>query len=398
MGLGGRGQVLTQDFSRAANVVVTDLCDPDFRGCDETNAELEKNGEARARVHSDIRKLLELPDIDLLVIATPDHWHTPGALLGLQAGKHIYLEKPVSHNPAEGEMLVEAQKQSGKIVQVGNQQRSALETIELIDRIRQGDLGDIYKIYTWYANKRGTIGTGKVVPVPDWLDWELWQGPAPRKDYRDNVVHYNWHWFWHWGTGETCNNAMHELDVARWALNADFPDKVEARGSRVFYTDDDWEMYDTIETTLFYGDVPVVWEGHSCNRVRKYGRGRGTLIYGTKGSVIVDRNGYELYDIEGNLQHEAKAAARSATTDTRGGGALNTLHIDNFLGVIRGTETHQHSTVDIGHKSTLMCHLGNIAYRTGETLECDPSNGKPKNPAAAGLWGREYEPGWEPKV
>ncbi len=398
MGVGGRGQTLTQDFAKAANVVVTDLCDPDYRRCDEANAELTANGATKARVHSDVRKMLELPEIDVMVIAAPDHWHTPGALLGLQAGKHIYVEKPVSHNCAEGELLVKAEKHYGKVVQVGNHQRSALESIELINRIRQGELGDIYKVYTWYANKRGTIGNGKLVPVPDWLDWDLWQGPAPRRDYQDNVVHYNWHWFWRWGTGETCNNAMHELDIARWAIGGDYPEKVEVSGGRNFYTDDDWEMYDTINTTFYFDGVPVTWEGDSCNRVQKRGRGRGTLIYGTKGSALVDRNGYELYDIQGKLLHEARAAGRSATTDTRGGGPLNTLHINNFLGVIRGTETDLHSTVETGHKSTLMCHLANIAYRTGKTLECDPSNGKPLDAEAAKLWGREYEPGWEPKV
>ncbi len=398
MGAGGRGQTLAQDFAGMAGVIVTDVCDPDSRRCDETNETLVGNGFAKAQVHSDIRKALESSVSDVLVVATPDHWHTPGAILGLQAGKHVYVEKPLSHSPAEGELMIEAQRRYGKVVQVGNQQRSSLESIELIDRVRGGELGDIYKVYTWYANNRGTIGNGKVVPAPEWLDWDLWQGPAPRRAYQDNVVHYNWHWFWDWGTGETCNNAMHEFDIARWGIGGDFPEKVEANGRRLFYTDDDWEMYDTIETTLYFDGVPVVWEGHSCNRVNKHGRGRGTLFYGTKGSAIVDRNGYGIYDLDGKMLHEVTAAAASATTDTRGGGPLNTLHIGNFLGVVRGEVSDQHSPVDEGHKSTLMCHLANMAYRTGETLECDPSNGRPINSEAAKLWAREYEPGWEPTV
>jgi predicted dehydrogenase len=398
MGMGGRGRTLAVDFANAAGVVVTDVCDPDYRQCDKANAELAEAGFANARVHSDIRKALESPDIDMMVIGAPDHWHTPGAILGVQAGKHVYVEKPLSHSPAEGELIIKAQKKAGKIVQVGTQQRSSLETIDLVERIRNGELGDIYKVFTWYGNMRGTIGNGKVVPVPEWLDWDLWQGPAPRRDYQDNVVHYNWHWFWHWGTGETCNNAMHEVDVARWAIGADYPDKVKVRGDRLFHTDDDWEMYDTIEATWHYGDVPVVWEGNSCNRVQHRGKGRGTLFYGTKGSAFVDRNGYEIYDLDGKPVHEASAAAASETTDTRGGGALNTLHIDNFLGVVRGEIADQHATVVEGHKSTLMCHLANIAYRTGETLKCDPSNGKPKDKAARKLWSRDYEPGWEPTV
>jgi len=398
MGVGGRGQVLAQEFAATNGVVVTDLCDPDLRRCDTANSELESAGHPKARTQSDIRKTLESSDNDVLVVAAPDHWHTPGAILGVQAGKHVYVEKPLSHSPAEGELIIDAQKRYGKVIQVGTQQRSSIETIEVLQRIRSGELGDIYKVYTWYANGRGTIGNGKVVAVPDWLDWDLWQGPAPRRAYQDNVVHYNWHWFWNWGTGETCNNAMHELDIARWAIGGDFPDKVECTGSRLFFTSDDWEMYDTIETTLHFGDIPIVWEGHSCNSVRRFGRGRGILFYGTRGSALVDRNGYEIYALDGELLHEVKAEASSATTDIRGAGALDTLHINNFFDVVRGNTSDQHAPVDEGHKSTLMCHLANMAYRTDQTLECDPSTGRPRSAAAADLWNREYDPGWEPNV
>jgi predicted dehydrogenase len=397
MGVGGRGQILARDFAFSSGVVVTDLCDPDSRRREEGNAVLAESGAAAARTHADVRTMLESPDIDVLVNATPDHWHTPGAILGLQAGKHVYVEKPVSHNPAEGEMLVRAQEQYGGILQVGNQQRSSLESIEFIQRVRQGELGDIYKVYTWYANNRGSIGKGRAVPVPDWLDWDIWQGPAPRRPFRDNLVHYNWHWFWHWGTGETCNNAMHELDIARWVLDADYPDRVEARGGRYFHVDDDWEMYDTLEAVFHFGDVAVTWEGHSCNAVKKFGRGRGTLVYGTKGSAIIGRNGYEMFDPDGQRVAENKAEKSSATIDTRGGGPLNRLHIDNFLGVIRGTVAAQHSPVAEGHKSTLLCHLANIAYRTGRPLACD-ATGRPLDQAAMALWSREYEDAWEPRV
>ena len=398
MGMGGRGRTLAVDFARAGNTVVSAVCDPDYRQCDLANEELATAEFAAASKHADVRKMLESPDIDVLVNATPDHWHTPGAILGLQAGKHVYVEKPVSHNAAEGELLIKAQKKYGKVVQIGTQQRSSIETTELIQRVRAGELGEIYKAFTWYANKRGTIGNGKVAPVPEWLDWDLWQGPAPRRDYWDNAVHYNWHWFWHWGTGETCNNAMHEVDVARWAIGGDFPDKVEVDGDRKFYTDDDWEMYDTIEAKFHFGDVPVTWEGNSCNRVKHFGKGRGTLLYGTKGSAFVDRNGFEIYDLNGEVLYQASAEAASQTTDTRGGGALNDLHIANFLGVVRGEVSDQHAPVTEGHKSTMMCHLANMAYRTGETLYCNPTDGKPVNKAAKKLWAREYEPGWELKI
>ena len=398
MGLGGRGQGLAQTFAASGGVLVTDLCEADPRRADETNSKLRDMGEADAQVSGDIRRMLDTSECDVLVIATPDHWHTPAAMLALAAGRHVYLEKPVSHNPAEGEMLIESQRRHGHVLQVGNQQRSAPESIDLVRRIHAGELGDIYRIYTWYANSRGSIGNGKVVAPPGWLDWEQWQGPAPRHDYQDNLVHYNWHWFWHWGTGETCNNAMHELDIARWAIRADYPDAVRVDGSRQFYTDDDWQMYDTIIAEFDFDGVEVVWEGHSCNNVQAWGRGRGVMIYGTKGSALVDRNGYIIRDPAGKVVREVNAAAASATTDVRGGGLLDRLHIENFLGVIRGDNAQQHSTIAEGHKSTLLCHLANIAYREGRALDIDSSTGRILGGVGDDLWSREYEPGWEPKV
>ena len=398
MGIGIRGKQLLQDFIDAANVSVVGLCDADSRRVMEGQATLDRNDRGRAVGGSDIRRILDDTDADVLVIATPDHWHAPGALIGMDAGLHVYLEKPVGHNPREGELLIEAQAKHGKIVQVGNQQRSAPESRELIAKIHAGELGRIYRVYTWYANNRGSIGNGQMASPPEWLDWEQWQGPAPRRDFQDNVVHYNWHWFWRWGTGETCNNAMHELDIARWAIGADYPDRVSVSASRQFYSGDDWEMYDTMLARFRFGNAWVEWDATSCNRVLRFNRGRGTLIYGTRGSALVGRNGYTIFGLDGEVTAEKRAPVRSETTGLAGGGPLNRLHIDNFLDTVRGIAGVQHSTIAEGHKSTLLCHLANIAYRTGETLDCDPATGKPDNTSPAAHWSRSYEPGWEPTV
>ena len=170
--------------------------------------------------------------MDAITIATPDHWHAPMAIAGLQAGKHVYVEKPCSHNPAEGALLVEAQKKYGKLVQMGTQQRSSPHTIEIVDKIHNGLIGRAYYAKAWYSNTRKSIGVGKEAPVPPQLDWDLWQGPAPRRPYKDNVQPYNWHWFRIWGTGETLNNGTHEVDVCRWALGVDYPKRVTSSGGR----------------------------------------------------------------------------------------------------------------------------------------------------------------------
>ncbi|MFT4835113.1 MAG: putative dehydrogenase [Psychromonas sp.] len=400
MGTNSRGAGLLGSFVKIGGINITNICDVDSRVIDKTSAMVKKAGFATPKATDDIRVMLEDKNVDGIVIAAPDHWHAPAGVMALQAGKHVYVEKPLSHNPHEGEIFIEAQKKYGKIVQMGNQQRSSVESQELIKHIRGGMLGNCYRAETWYGNKRGTIGNGKVAAVPDWLNWELWQGPAPRTEYKDNYVHYNWHWFWDWGTAELCNNAAHELDIARWALDVEFPEQVSVTGGRHFYTGDDWEMYDTLEARYdFKGGKSIEWVGNSCNKVERFGRGRGTLILGTKGHAIVDRAGYEIYDLTGKLIKENKAAGRAVdTSDLKGVGALTENHIGNFLDNVRGTATHQSSPVTLGHASTMLCHLGNIAYRTGETLACDSATGRVKGAKANALWGREFQSGWDIKA
>jgi predicted dehydrogenase len=370
----------------------------DQRAIDNSIQAIYKQNGYKPKGEKDIRKVLESKDVDILVIAAPDHWHTPASIMALQAGKHVYVEKPCSHNPHEGELLVEAQKKYGKIVQMGNQQRSAYESIEAIDLIRDGIIGNAYYGKAWYANTRGSIGIGKPAPVPEWLDWELWQGPAPRRDFKDNIVHYNWHWFRNWGTGEILNNGTHEVDVCRWALGVGFPEKVNSSGGR-FQFKDDWEFYDTQIASFDFAEGKTInWEGKSCNGYKFFKRGRGSIIYGTEGTAIIDRNGYEFYDNEDKLIMEAKADSPNATMNTTGGGDLEKLHIANFLNAIRNGEK-QNSPIDEGNISVTICQLGNIAQTVGHSLQIDKSNGKILNdPEAMKMWGREYEKAWEVKV
>jgi predicted dehydrogenase len=224
IGLNGRAYAhLSSLKANQKSARISHVCDVDSnilkRFADAVQREM---GEA-AVAEKDFRKILEQRNVDAITIATPDHWHTPMAIAGLQAGKHVYVEKPCSHNPAEGEMLIEVQQKYRKLVQMGNQQRSSPHTIKIVEKIHQGIIGMPYFAKAWYSNVRKSIGTGKEVPVPPYLDWDLWQGPAPRQAYRDNVHPYNWHWFRAYGTGETLNNGTHEVDVCRWALGVDYP-------------------------------------------------------------------------------------------------------------------------------------------------------------------------------
>jgi predicted dehydrogenase len=405
MGVNGRGNALAQSFARIAGSEVTYICDVDSRAVTKTIAAVSesRNGSSlqqrRPTGVTDVRRVLDDPDVDALVIAAPDHWHAPATIMALQAGKHVYVEKPCSHNAREGELLVEAQRKYDRVVQMGNQQRSAPRSIEIIQEIRDGLIGRPYYARAWYANTRGTIGHGQIATVPEWLDYELWQGPAPRTPYKDNVVHYNWHWFWRWGTAEINNNGAHEIDVCRWALGVDYPTRVTSAGGRYHFAEDDWEMVDTqIAAYDFPEDKTLVWEGRSCNGRPIEGRGRGSSIHGEKGTVVLDRNGYVVYDNDNNEVRRNLRPQQDSGLDVRGAGPLTDLHIENFLETIRGQAT-QTAPIDQGHTSVLLCHLGNIAQRTGRALDCDPSNGRIMNNAEAmKLWSRDYEPGWELKV
>ncbi|MFB6271633.1 MAG: Gfo/Idh/MocA family oxidoreductase [Salinibacter sp.] len=414
MGVNSRGHYLTEAFARSEGAEVGYVCDVDSRAIDRAIASItEPDGgepmqERTPEGVTDVRRMLENDDLDAIAIAAPDHWHTPATLMALDAGKHVYVEKPCSHNPHEGELLVEAQqKHSDLVVQMGNQQRSSPRSMRAMQKIREGIIGEPYYGRAWYANDRGPTHFETPAQVPDWLDYELWQGPAPRQEYMENLVHYNWHWTWHWGTAEICNNGTHEIDVCRWALDVGYPEKVTSSGGR-FHYDDDWEAFDTQVASYEFGDDKMIsWEGRSCNANPLKGTdgdpggGRGASIHGTEGTVILDRGGYVVYDNDDNLieyANEAKTGQQVSGTGTVGGGSLTDFHIANFLAAIRGEEEPR-SPIDEGRKSVLLCHLGNIAQRTGETLHVDSETGRiVENEDAMQLWERDYEPGWEPKV
>ena len=398
IGVRSRAKAHVKAIHQDANAKILYNCDVDDTIIEEQNTWCQENIGYVPKVEKDFRKILEDKDVDAIFIATPEHWHAPMAILGLQAGKHVYVEKPCSHNPHENDLLVAAQKKYGKKVQMGNQQRSAKTSIRAIKDIKEGIIGDVYKGEAYYSNNRGSIAIGNPIDVPSSLDWELWQGPAPRKQYKDNVHPYNWHWFRNWGTGEVHNNGTHEIDIARWALGVDLPESVTSFGGKYTY-DDDWEFVDNQQVTYTFADDKfITWTGHSRGIMKPERPGRGITIYGSRGTVQLDRNFYKLYDLQGNLLKEELEGEESATTNTRGEGSLDVNHVGNFFDAIR-KDTSLHADIKDGSISTMLCHLGNMAQDAGETLLVDTSTGKVlNNDKAMQSWKREYEPGWEPTL
>jgi predicted dehydrogenase len=398
IGLNGRAYAhLSSLKANKSTARISYVCDVDKNILQKFAASAQREMGETPAADTDFRRILQQKDVDAITIATPDHWHTPMALAGLQAGKHVYVEKPCSHNPAEGAMLVEAQQKYGKLVQMGTQQRSSPHTIEIVGKIRDGLIGRPYFAKCWYSNTRKSIGVGKEVPVPPQLDWELWQGPAPRRPYKDNVQPYNWHWFKIYGTGETLNNGTHEVDVCRWALGVDYPRRITSSGGR-YHFHDDWQFYDTLVTSFEYDDKMIAWESKSCQGMKYYGRDRGSTIMGTEGTVLVDRDGYEIYDLKGNKTSEFKVGGVTSSADLIGRDSMTDAHFANFIEGIRKGEK-LNAPIAVGNVAVTMLQLSNIAWEVNRELHLDQKDGKIQNdPAAMKMWGREYEKGWEPHV
>lgn len=399
MGVNGRGSQHVQAFAKVPNAEISYICDVDSRAVTNGLALAEKQGVSnKPQGISDFRRALDDKNVDAISIALPDHWHTPMALMALKAGKHVYVEKPGSHNPAEGELLSKATSTYGKIVQMGNQRRSWPRVQEAIAELHGGVIGKAYYARAWYTNTRQSIGFGKEAAVPEWLDFELWQGPAPRAAFKDNLIHYNWHWFWNWGTGEIVNNGVHFLDLARWGLGVDYAKKAYSSGGR-YHFKDDWQTPDTqIASFDFEEGKSILWEGRSCNRRGINEMGSGVSFHGENGTLELLDNSYKIFDNANKLVKSAEPTSNTVVDQRGAGFDMDIAHFTNFTNAITKGEKQISPYQEIV-KSVMLCHLGNISYRTGRALDLDNSNGRIMNDKVAmKLWSREYEKGWEPKL
>ena len=403
IGIAGLGRRLGAYYEpiaqKSSNVELVYLCDVMESQRLKAVENFKKVIDYTPKLENDIREVIDDPGVDVLINATPDHWHTPGSILAIKAGKHVYVEKPSSHNMDENEMLVKAAQKYNRVVQMGNQQRSSGHTIEIINEIHKGTIGKPYKAVAFYTNNRGEVPVQRKAPVPQGLDWELWQGPAPRRDYTSETWDYNWHWYgWNYGTAETGNNATHELDVARWALQVNFPNYARTEAKKRHFLQDGWEMYDTMEATFnFPEDKIIQWDGKSRNGYDTYGGGRGTIIYGSDGAAFIDREKYVLTDRNGAVVREVNSTSDEAGTALGGGGDMSTTHMVNFFEAIRGKQKLNAPIAD-ANISMAMVHYANIAYRIGKGFEIDENTGRMFDRDAMSLWSRQYENGWKPEV
>ena len=404
IGVNSRGNAMGGTFAQQKNTEIAWICDVDENAIAKALKTVSTIVRGNSpKTEKDLRKVLEDKSVDAIYTATPDHWHAPLTIMGCQAGKHVYVEKPLSHNPKEGEMAVEAARKYNRVVQMGAQRRSAPILTDGIEQLQKGIIGRVYLAKTWYTSRRKDLFLKPSGTAPLWLDWDLWQGPAPHVPYREGWVHYNWHWFWNWGTGEALNNGTHEVDVARWGLGVEYPTRISSVGGRYNFKDD-WQTPDTQVVTMDYpGRISLMWESRSCNGRIIEGKDRGIIFYGDNGSLDTGEDAYTVYDLDGKLAKEIKSSTletsniqgRNVVSPNEG---MDHLHVADFLDAIRNNR-RPNCDVESGHKSTVSMLLANISWRLGRDLKTDPKNGHIiGDPEAEKLWSRDYEKNWEPKV
>ena len=403
----GRGAAVVQRAMEVPGVEIAYVCDVDARAMDYAAEMIEKKSGVRPKKEKDLRKVLEDKELDGIISETPDHFHAWSAVMAMRAGKHVYVEKPCAFCPKEGEVILDTWRKTGMVFQMGSQRRAATSFREAAAAIRdEGAIGETKWGKCWYMTKRTGIGNGKKVSVPEWLDWDLWQGPAPRVAFQDNVVHYNWHWFRNWGTGECGNNAVHFVDVARWCLGVEWPERVVSGGGKFWIpADDDWAWPDSQNVTwTFPKSKFITWEGLSCTNMKPFMNvTTGALVYGTKGSAFFSpAGGVDFFDLKGNLTRRWDSSGKSkpiTNTDDRSGGSWNDTtkdHLANFVECIRAkTPEKTFSNAEIGVKSTFLALSANVSQLAGRPIDVDPRTGRLLTKEGAEFWSREYEKGWE---
>ena len=396
----GRGVAVLKAAMKVPGVEIAYVCDVDSRARDFAADLVEKTSGFKPKKEKDLRKVLEDKELDGIISETPDHWHAYSAVLAMRAGKAVYVEKPCAFCPREGEIILDTWKKTGMVFQMGNQRRASLTYKKVFDYLNEtGAAGDLRWAKCWYMADRASIGKGKKINVPEWLDWELWQGPAPRQDLLSNVVHYNWHWFRNWGTAEMGNNAPHFADIARWALGVGYPESVQCAGSQYFPKDDDYNFQDVFNASFkFPGNKLITFELTSHCREKPYmDTGTGAMVYGTKGAVYFGPDDTaRLYDIKGKEIKRWHAGGKTeAGSTTNPTASLDVLHMTKFVECIRAKNLRTNAPADEAVKSTFLPLVANVAADLGETVRLDPNTGKLLTKSAEKLWSREYAKGWE---
>ncbi len=400
MGLHGRGNYLAQEFAKRDDVELRYLADPDTRLFKDRSKGIEDITGKPPKCVQDFREILDDPEVDGVVMGTPDHWHALGTILACRAGKDVYVEKPTSHNIWESRKMIEAARKHGRVVQVGAQNRSAEYCYQAFEYVHSKEFGDVHFVRVLNSKQRGTIGNKPNKPVPEGVDYDMWLGPAPMRPFNENHFHYAWHWFWAYSGGDITNDGVHQMDIARWMIDKKYPKRVTSAGG-IWYFDDDQETPDTHTVNYDFDGLTMVFEQtlwapymkktpfpmrDTDNLPNWPFSGTRIEVYGTKQVMFLSRHGggWEAFDADG----------KSVMVKPGRFSPSNAAHQSNFIECIR-SRNKPNGDIEKLHYSTLLCHYGNIAYRTGRVQHIDPeTEGFVDDDEANDLVKRNYRSPW----
>ena len=386
VGPGGMGMNHVRLLSQRDDVAIAAVCDVDQKRLHAAAEHVESVTGQRPHEESDLRRVLDDSSIDAVFVATPDHWHGPAAVLALNADKHVYVEKPCCHNVREGRMMANAVDRSGKLLQVGTQSRSTDCVQEAMQRIREGEIGDILVAKAWNSQRRGSIGKSQPSEPPEHLDFDSWVGPVPMVSYRKNLLHGVWRWWYDFGCGDIGNDGVHDIDVAVWGLGVTtHPERLTCLGGKYFF-DDDQQFPDTQYAVAEYPvegsdrKKQLIFEQRDWTPYVQEGYENGAAFYGTKGCLIIGHTkGWRLYRERNELIAE------------RNGPADLSAHHTNFLECVRGEQQQLNAPIDVGILGAGIVHLANISARTRSVLEFDAAAEQvTNNDTASDMLGRKY--------
>ena len=375
LGVNGRGKAHIKGLMAQNNVRVTTLCDPDMNVLKERQITFKETYGEDVKLVQDLRRIMDDKDIDVVSIASPNHWHALSVIWACQAGKDAYVEKPGSHNVWEGRKMVEAAQKYDRIIQHGVQLRSSPAVNEAIQLLRDGYIGRVYMARGLVFRWRGDIGDQGFEPVPDGIDYDLWTGPAPKRPFTRNLVHYNWHWHWDYGNGDVGNQGIHETDLCMWGLDVGLPSKITSMGGKFLW--DDCKEVPEVQTSVYHYPEEkkiIQFEVRPWCTNTEDGATVGNIFYGDKGVLIVE--GYDKYKtFLGRERTPGKFGDDGTVSGSemdRGAGGTDG-HFANFIEAVRKHDkTILNAPVETAHLSSGLAHLGNIAYRLDRVLTFNP--------------------------
>lgn len=388
IGVRGRGNSVMTSFAAEPDCQITHICDVRASVREQRGAEIKQKTGHAPKLVNDYRTLLNDKSIDAFMVATPDHWHALLTIDGCLAGKDVYVEKPASHNILEGKTAVAAARKRNRMVQMGTQIRSAPFMREAIDYINSGALGKVVYGKAWETSRNGAVHLPPDSDPPTGLDYEIWQGPAPERRHNKAIVGTAWRWLFDYGTGDLGNDGVHRIDYCRWAMGLEgMPETISTAGGKLFF-DDDQEWPDTMIVNYEYPGKVLTYEMRLWSRPKLFGAGEGAVIYGENGSVMLTNTSWKAFDAAGKIVKQGSSDVGQRA------------HIRNFLDAVRSRKRESlNQEIYSGHVSTVMCHAGNIAWRTGKKLRFDATTETFDDDQANELVGREHRKGFElPKI